>query len=134
MYDEFGIMLNVSNNKKRSLAKADIIINIDFPAELINKYRIFDKAIIANVNDKIDLQSKRFNGININYYKVKIPDKYKLEGFQNEMIYESLIYGKKYEKIKDRFAKDKIKIKKLIGKNGPIMESEIKQINLLHYT
>lgn len=127
-------MLNVSNNKKRSLAKADIIINIDFPAELINKYRIFDKAIIANVNDKIDLQSKRFNGININYYKVKIPDKYKLEGFQNEMIYESLIYGKKYEKIKDRFAKDKIKIKKLIGKNGPIMESEIKQINLLHYT
>ena len=127
-------MLNVSNNKKRSLAKADIIINIDFPAELINKYRIFDKAIIANVNDKIDLQSKRFNGININYYKVKIPDKYKLEGFQNEIIYESLIYGKKYEKIKDRFVKDKIKIKKLIGKNGPIMESEIKQINLLHYT
>lgn len=118
-------MLNVSNNKKRSLAKADIIINIDFPAELINKYRIFDKAIIVNVNDKIDIQSKRFNGININYYKMKIPDKYKLEGFQNEMIYESLIYGKKYEKIKDGFMKDKIKIKKIIGKNGPIMEKEI---------
>lgn len=127
-------MLNVSNNKKRSLTKTDIIINIDFPEELINKYKIFDKAIIVNVNDKIDLQSKRFNGININYYKMKIPDKYKLEGFQNEIIYESLIYGKKYEKIKVRFDKDKIKIKKLLGKNGPIMESEIKQINLLHYT
>lgn len=124
--DEFGIMLNVSNNKRKSLLKSEIIINMDFPSELINKYRIFDKSIILNISDEISLQSKRFNGININYYKIQIPDKYKLEGFQNEIVYESLIYGKKYGDINKKITRDKIKIKKLIGRNGPIIENEIR--------
>lgn len=118
-------MLNISNNKKKSLMKSEIILNIDFPSELINKYRVFDNSIIINVSDNIDLNSKRFSGININFYKIKIPEKYRLNGFQNEIVYESLIFGKKYIDIDKKIRKDKIKIKKIIGKNGPIMEKEI---------
>lgn len=99
---------------------------MDFVEENINKYKIYDNAIIINLNDKINIKSKRFNGININYYRIQIPDKYKLKGFQNEIIYESLIYGKKYEYINEKIIKDKIKINKLIGNNGIIKEREFK--------
>lgn len=129
LYNEFGIMLNISNNKRRSLLKSEIIINMDFPEEIINKYRIYDKSVILNINDKIDIKSKRFSGININYYQILMPDEYKLEGFQNEVIYESLIYVKnKYKDINEKIVKDKIDINKLIGNNGIIRENEIAQI------
>ena len=51
LYNEFGIILNISNNKRRSLLKAEVIINFDFPEELINKYRIYDKAVIISMDD-----------------------------------------------------------------------------------
>lgn len=105
---------------------SEVIINVDFPEELINKYRIYDNSIIININGRIDLKSKRFNGINVNDYRIKIPYKYKLKGFQDEIIYESLMYGKNYEIIKDKIEKDKIVINKLIGNNGMITEKEIK--------
>jgi len=128
LYNEFGIMLNISNNKRKSLLNSEVIINIDFPEELINKYRIYDDAIILNVSDKINFQSKRFNGININYYKIEIPDKYKLDDFQNEIVYESLIHERNYKKIKYKIEKDKIEINKLIGNNGTITKNEIKTV------
>lgn len=126
LYDEFGILLNISNNKKKSLLKSKIIINMDFPEELLNKYRIYDNAILININDKINLQSKRFNGLNINYYKILLPDEYKLERFQNEIVYESLIYSKgNYKEIRNKIKTDKISINKLIGNNGIIRINEI---------
>ena len=126
LYDEFGIMLNISNNKRRSLLKSELIINIDFPEELINKYTIYDKAIILNINDKINIKSKRFNGININYYKAVIPDNYKLEDFADEILYESLIcVDTSYKSIIEKIKKDKIRIKELIGNNGIINKNEI---------
>ncbi len=124
LYDEFGIMLNISNNKRRSLLKSEIIINFDFPEELINKYRIYDKSILLNINEKINVQSRRFNGININYYKILIPNEYKLGKFQDEIVYESLIYGNKYEHINKKIMEDRIEINKLVGNNGGIRESE----------
>lgn len=130
LYNEFGIMLNISNNKKRSLLKSEIIVNMDFPEELINKYRLYDDAIIININEKINLQSKRFNGININYYRINIPNEYKIQEFQDEIMYESLIYGKKYELINNKIIKDKIEINKLIGKYGTINKIEIKNVGI----
>ena len=92
LYNEFGIILNISNNKRRSLLKAEVIINFDFPEELINKYRIYDKAVIISMDDKVDIKSKRFSGTNINYFKIILPNEYRIEEFQNEIVYESLIY------------------------------------------
>ncbi len=126
LYKEFGIMLNISNNKQRSLLKSEIIINFDFPEELINKYKVYDNAIILNMNDKINLHSKRFNGINVNYYKIDIPEEYKLDGFKDEIVYESLIYTKNnYKEIYKKIKEDKIEINKLVGNNGIIRENEI---------
>ncbi len=119
-------MLNISNNRKKSLLKSQIIINMDFPEELINKYKIFDNAIIININDKINLQSKRFNGINVNYYKINLPEEYKLDKFMDEIVYESLIYTKNnYKEISKKIMQDNIKIIGLIGNNGNISKNEI---------
>lgn len=124
LYNEFGILLNISNNKKSSLMYSKIIINIDFPTELINKYKIYDSAIIINTLGKIQIKSKKFNGTNINYFEIKIPKKYKMEGFENEIVYESIIYKKGLYEAKSIILKDKIKIKKFIGNNGYIKENE----------
>ena len=126
LYNEFGIVLNISNNKKSSLIKSEIIINLDFPQELINQYNIYNKAIIINILEKIFINKKKFNGVNINYFRIVMPDKYKLEEFCNEIVYESIIYKyKDLSRVRNTITKDKIAIKKLIGNNGPVQESEI---------
>lgn len=43
LYNEMGIMIRVTNNKKRSLLKSDIIINLDFSEDELNKYYIPSK-------------------------------------------------------------------------------------------
>ena len=50
--------------------KSQIILNIDFPKELINKYNIQDEAIIVNVKGTVKINKKRFNGLNINDYEI----------------------------------------------------------------
>lgn len=126
LYKEFGVMLSITNNKKTSLLKSEIIVNLDFPQELINQYKIYYKAIIINILEKVAIHRKNFNGININYFKIVMPKKYKLGEFNNEIVYESVIYGNKVLRdIRNIIIEDKVKIKKIIGNNGPIRESEI---------
>lgn len=124
LYNELGIILNITNNKNKSLANAGLIINIDFPEEIINKYEINSNAIIVNIFNEIKIRAKRFNGVNINYYKAYIPKKYKMEGFKDNLIYESSIYKYNYENARKDIIINKIKIKKLIGINGDISENE----------
>ena len=50
--------------------KSQIILNIDFPQELINKYNIYDDAVIVNLKGNIKINKKRFNGLNINNYEI----------------------------------------------------------------
>ena len=61
IFEKDGIMVTVTNNKKKSLSKSNVILNYDFPTELINKYKIYDEAIILNVKQNVSISSKRFN-------------------------------------------------------------------------
>lgn len=125
LYDELGIIVKISNNKKRALLKSDIIVNSDFGEELINKYAIQNNSIIININEDINIKSKRFNGINISYYNIAIPEKYRLDGFNNETMYESIIYKSgNFKNIREMIKNDKVKITGLIGNNGIICKRE----------
>ena len=126
LYNEYGILLNITNNKKTSLLKAKIIFNVDFPEELVNKYKINTKAIIINMLEKIEIQSKKFNGININYFKIKIPAEFKIEGFSDEEIYEGIIHNYSFEEMHKRIKREEIKIEGLIGNRGVIQEQEFR--------
>ena len=66
-----GIMVTVTNNKKKSLVKSNVILNYDFPTELINKYRINESATIVNVKRPIKITQKRFNGVTVNDYEIE---------------------------------------------------------------
>ncbi len=124
--EDEGIIITITNNKKRSLMKAEIILNIDFPKELINKFNIKDDAIIVNVKEKISINKKRFNGININDYEIDYREDRKQEkAFNNKYylkdIYESELYkNNRISEIRKKVKSDKVKIKKLILNNGEI--------------
>ena len=124
IYKENGIIIVLTNNKKRSLIKSDIILNIDFVEDVLNKYRINENAVIINLEGNVNIKNKRFNGININDYeienqKVLIGDD--IEKFRTKDIYEALLYTKDtFEHIRKIIEKDNIKIKELYGMNGKI--------------
>ena len=129
-------MVTVSNNKRKSLLKAKIILNIDFPEDVLNKYSINKKAVLVNIEDKININTKSFNGININYYSISenenVMKKFKSNniytGFDKNILYESLIYDKvMFHIIKDKINNDNVVIKGLIGNNGIINEKEFEK-------
>lgn len=126
LYEELGITIRISNNKKKDLLKSEIILNIDFPEEQINKYALPEKGIIINFNNDIKISSKKFNGVNVRGYKICIPDKEKIEGFSDELIYESMIYKMDLKKAREQIEKDKIRILYLVGNNGYINNIEFK--------
>ena len=61
IYNEIGLMLTVTNNKKKSLSKSQIILNIDFPKDMLNQYYIYENAIIINICGDMKIYKKRFN-------------------------------------------------------------------------
>lgn len=124
LYNEKGIIIKLSNNYKTALQKTNIIINMDFPEEIINKYTIPNKCIIININGEIKIKSKKFNGINVQDYNIIIPEKYKIEGFNDKFIYEGKLLGSEYETIRKHILIDKIQIKNLIGEKGIINNRE----------
>ena len=124
--DQEGIMINVSNNKRKSLSKSKIIINVDFPTELINKYQINEDAIIINLRGNVKINKKRFNGLNINDYEIESKNyeefDYEKENlYYKKDIYESQLYlNQPLEYIERKIAKDKVKILYLEGNKSKL--------------
>ena len=120
---ESGIAMTVMNNKKKGLAKAKIILNFDFPKELINKYNIYEKAIILNLQGVIKIEKKRFQGLIINDYELDTEelDEYYIKNkkYKTKELYEAYFYkSQPYNNIVEKIKKDKVKIKELYSLNG----------------
>lgn len=130
LYKENGIILNVTQNYKKSLTKSNIIINIDFPEEEINKYVIPRRAVIINIGKNTKINYKGFEGVNIFDYNVIIPKKYvshdlDLSSFRKEILYESYLYKNTSPKnILQEIKKDNIHIESLVGQKGIIRKVE----------
>ena len=72
LYNDNGFILTLTNNKRKSLLNANLIVNIDFPEEILNRYAIYDKSIIVNLEDSINIHKKRFIGKIINDYEISL--------------------------------------------------------------
>lgn len=128
--NEKGIGITVTSNKRKSLAKSKIIINIDFSEEMINQFNINREAIIININNNAQVKSKLFNGINVYDYNIEYDknlDDELYKSFDEKLVYESKMAGKSYNEIIEQISKDNVKILNLIGKNGPIDIKEYKR-------
>lgn len=121
-----GIIITITNNKKKSLSKFQIILNIDFPKELINKFIINDESIIVNVKGRIKINKKRFNGLNINDYEIDYRDDKKDNKALNNKyylkdLYEAKLYRKqRISEIREIIKLDKLTIKYLVLNNSQI--------------
>lgn len=119
LYEEEGIIITVNNNKNKSLRKSKIIVNFDFTKELLNKYNIYDEAIIINIEGNMKIDKKRFNGLIINDFEIcKIAN----EKYSSKEVYEAKFFQKQgFKYVREKIKKDNIKIEALIGNNGIIM-------------
>ena len=118
--EEYGIMITINNNKKKSLAKSNIILNMDFPNELINKYRIAENANIINIKGETKIKQKRFEGKIYNNYEISYKnneetDIDKKNEYYKKDIYEAYLYKKQpIENIINKIKKDNVRITKLL--------------------
>ncbi len=123
--EQDGIMITVGNNKKKGLSKTPIILNVDFPTEIINQYQIYENAIIINMKGNVRITKKRFNGISINNYDITFEKKEfdydKHTKYKAYKIYEAQVNRKQpLFKIIEQIEKDRVQITKLIGANTVI--------------
>lgn len=124
-------MLVLSNNKKKSLKKAKIVINFDMRQDMLSNYQINRNAMIINLSDSIIEMEKSFNGIIIN--SIQIDDiNYKIRNcylFEYIDLYESdIIEENKFNKVLEKIKEDNIIIKGLLGKRGKISNIEYTKI------
>lgn len=125
-YKDIGIVINVGNNKRKGVLKSKIILNLDFPSELVNKYNICDEAIIVNFQNNVKIKKKRYNGICINDYEIDVKNcnDFNFLDFENyypKELYEGILY--KNQPIEEIFKKlkiDGVVIEKLVGVNNSI--------------
>lgn len=121
---EEGNIITVSNNKKKSLKRANIIINLDFKNEDINNYNIQRNAIIINISGNEVNKLRGFEGIIIRNIKIELSEKenlfikknYLIESFDEIEIYQSFV-----NIVKSR----NINILELHGNNGKIDKKEL---------
>ena len=122
IYQEYGLMITVTNNKKRSLNKSKVILNIDFPNEILNKYNIYDEAIIVNINGNIKINKKRFCGLVINDYEIKVKSIKENRKYYIKELYEAGFYKNiPFKELQDKIKKEKLEIEAVLGLNGKIL-------------
>ena len=132
-----NILIAVSSNKRKALKRAKYILNVNLTKSELEKYNINRNAIIINLEENVIYDDKTFNGINVNYFELEIPDEY-IETFEEIgekfdflILYETIVFINSKRKkmlIKDIINEDKIRIKYLIGNNGIISTEELKQM------
>lgn len=111
-----GVMLNVSNNYKKTLLKSSLIINFDFSQADLEKCIFGKKGDIIQLDSTISFDKKDLVGQKIIGFGIDMPEKYamyqeKLEGFNGSILYESLIYKHtSYKNIQKELLEDDARI------------------------
>ena len=119
--EKYGILISVGNNKRKVLSKTNIILNLDFPTELINRYKINSESTIINFKGNVKIKDKRFNGLNINDYEIDWEEQVNSDKFYTKDLYEAIQYkNQPIEETLRKIKRDNIKIKKLMAQNTTI--------------
>lgn len=116
IYEENGLMLNITNNYKKACLNSKIVFNFNFDEKEFNKVRFLPNCVVINLEKKIEVNQSNFKGKNIDFYTIDLPMKYrtiykKMNNFNSSILYESFIYKKtSIQNIWNEIQKDKIHI------------------------
>lgn len=124
------IYITVANNKRKTLKRAYLIINLDFKD--FKGYSVNRNSIIINAIEDVSL-GKDFEGICIERIKVntnKIMRIFsEMENMEkSELIEAEIIKLQDYKEIRQLVRLDKLKIMKLLGKRNEILLEEFNSI------
>lgn len=133
---EYGIILNVTTNKEKTLLNSNIIINLDFLLDEFSQCAMPRKAIIFNIRNNLKIYSNFFEGINITDYLIYLPQKYKkivklLQDVNPILLYEAIIIENNLiqSEIERKLKFDSVEIKCFLGNNGIIRGREFLKVN-----
>ena len=139
LLDNENILISVSNNKKKALRRAKYVLNVNLTTEELAKYNINRNAVIINIRENVKYSNPGFEGINVNYFDINVPDELdeKFEQMGNNFdlvkLYESLLLAESFgetftEKAYEKIARDEIQVKNVIGINGRISDEELESV------
>ena len=123
LYDEKGILISVTNNRRKSLKNAKIIINIDFKEEELKQYSINRNCIFINCAGEKYKSIKYFDGTIINDIEVCANEIERLKEFE---LYQDFENTDIYVGFKNESAN--VSRKNLIGNNGKISKKELQNL------
>ena len=134
LLEQDGILISVSNNKRKALKRAKYVLNMNLSKTELEKYKINRNAIIINIKENVKYEDVNFDGINVNYFEITLPDEYVEkfeqigENFDYVKLYESELLkdmqGKSLEDIYTKIKSDEVRVDGLIGNNGKISRNE----------
>ena len=139
LLDNGNILISVSNNKKKALRRAKYVLNVNLTTEELAKYNINRNAVIINIRENVKYSNPGFEGVNVNYFDIKVPDEFdeKFEQMGNNFdlvkLYESILIAENFgeastEKVYEKIARDEIQVKNVIGINGRISDEELERV------
>ena len=112
-----GIYITVNNNKRKSLKRANVIINLDFKD--FKNYTINRNLIIIDISGKLNI-SKGFDGIYIKKIKIETKKVMRVfneyENFEKDKLIEAeMVRIEKYSKVRDYIKLNKFEINQVMG-------------------
>ncbi len=127
-----GILITVSNNKKKSARNAKYILNIDFTKGSFEKYVIDMNSILINLTNTDGVFKNKYEGVVVNDFEISINHDImdfvtETYGMINTKLYiESCLIESEenYRTIEDFLTGYNIKITKLIGLRGILEDRE----------
>ena len=139
LLDNENILISVSNNKKKALRRAKYVLNVNLTTEELAKYNINRNAVIINIRENVKYSNPGFEGVNVNYFDINVPDELdeKFEQMGNNFdlvkLYESILIAENFgeastEKVYEKIARDEIQVKNVIGINGRISDEELERV------
>lgn len=124
-----NIVYSISNNKRKALKKAKIIIDMDYSGNFFEEFNINRNCIIVNLSTQNLSMKNSFHGsiiegidvdyINNNEYLSPIE-------YNKNKLYESYIIYNKYIDVKFKLEQDKCIIKSLLGSSTQLSSQELK--------
>lgn len=124
------LIFSISNNRRKALKRAKIIINIDFDKEQLEEFSLNRDCIIINLNNEILELKSSFHGTIIELMEINYKNRYEkfihTSKFDKTKLYESYIYSKNYNEAKDYIRDDECTIENLRGRKIEINISELK--------